>query len=133
MQARSRFLVCSFTAIILGACASASVPVHNFAAVPINAKSTPTLDDVGKAIIKAGAAAGWQMSDIKPGNILATYKIRSHLAVVEVTYSPTAYNIAFKSGDDSLRYNSEAQTIHQNYNGWVENLDVAIRTHVNAL
>jgi hypothetical protein len=133
MQASSRLLVCSFTAIILGACASASVPVHNFSAVPINAKSPATIDDVGKAILKAGAAAGWQMSDIRPGHILGTYKIRKHMAIVDVTYSPTAYNIAFKNGDDSLRYDSQAQTIHQNYNGWVENLDVVIRAHLSAL
>jgi hypothetical protein len=133
MQAISRFVIYSFIAITLGACASASVPVHNFSAVPINAKSAPTLDDVGKAIVKAGVAAGWQMSDIKPGHIIGTYKIRKHMAIVDVTYSPTAYNIAFKSGDDSLRYDSQAQTIHQNYNGWVENLDVVIRAHLNAL
>ena len=133
MQAISRFLIYSFFAIILGACASASVPVHNFSAVPITAKSTPTLDDVGKAIVKAGIAAGWQMSDIKPGYIIGTYKVRKHTAIVDVTYSPTTYNIVFKSGDENLKYDSQAQTIHQNYNGWVENLDVLIRAHVNSL
>jgi len=133
MQAISRLLICSFAAITVGACASASVPVRNFAAVPIGAKSPPTLDDVGKAIVKAGVAAGWQMSDIKPGYIIGTYKIRKHMAVVDVMYSTTTYNIAFKTGDESLRYDSQAQTIHQNYNGWVENLEVLIRAHVNAL
>lgn len=131
MQAISRFLICSFAAITVGACASASVPVHNFSAIPIGAKSNPTLDDVGKAIVKAGLVAGWQMSEVKPGYIIGTYRIRSHVAVVDVTYSTTTYDITFKSGDPGLKY--DGQTIHQNYNGWVENLEVLIRSHVNAL
>jgi hypothetical protein len=133
MQAVSRFVICSFAAITIGACASGSVPLHNFSAVPIGAKSPATLDDVGKAIVKAGVAAGWQMSDIKPGYIIGTYRIRKHMAVVDVTYSTTTYNITFKSGDESLRYDGQAQTIPQNYNGWVEKLDVLIRAHVDAL
>lgn len=131
MQAISRFLICSFAAITVGACASASVPVHNFSAVPIAAKSNPKLDDVGKAIVKAGTAAGWQMSDVKPGYIIGTYRIRRHVAVVDVTYTTTTYDITFKSGDPGLKY--DGQTIHQNYNEWVENLEVLIRSHVNAL
>ena len=131
MQTAFRFLMCSFVAITLAACASARVPVHNFSAVPIKAKSSPTLDDVGKAIVKAGAAAGWQMSEMKPGVILGTYKVRSHTAVVDVTYSTTAYSIAFKTGDAGLKYDGE--TIHQNYNSWVENLELVISSHLEAL
>jgi hypothetical protein len=131
MKVISRFLVYSFAAIAIVACASARVPVHNFSGVPTNAKSNATLDDVGKAIVKGGVAAGWQMSEIKPGVIIGTYKVRAHTAVVDVTYSTTAYNIAFKTGDDGLKY--DGQTIHQNYNGWVENLDLVIRSHLSAL
>jgi len=133
MQAISRFLFCSLAVIVIAACASGSVPVHNFSAVPITTKSGPTLDQVGKTIVKAGTAAGWQMSEIKPGHILATYKIRSHTAVVDVTYSTATYDITFKTGDPALKYDGQGQTIHQNYNGWVENLELIIRSHVNAL
>ena len=131
MHASSRLLIWSFVAITIGACASAQVPVRNFSAVPIGAKSNPTLDEVGKAIVKAGVAAGWQMSDVKPGYIIGTYRIRNHQAIVDVTYTATTYDITFKSGDQGLRY--DGQNIHQNYNGWVENLEVLIRSHVNAL
>jgi hypothetical protein len=133
MQASSRLLIWSFVAITIGACASAQVPVRNFSAVPIAAKANPTLDEVGKAIVKAGISAGWQMSDIKPGQIIGTYRIRRHIAVVDVAYTTASYNITFKSGDEGLKYDSQGQTIHQNYNGWVENLEVLIRAHVNAL
>lgn len=131
MQSISRFLCCSFALIAIGACASASVPVRNFSAVPIVAKSKPTLDEVGKAIVKAGTAGGWQMSDIKPGHIIATYKIRRHVAVADVTYSTSTYDIIFKSGDPGLKY--DGQTIHQNYNDWADNLELLIRSHVSAL
>ena len=131
MQAVSRFFVYSFVAIAIVACASAKVPVHNYSGVPISAKSNPTLDDVGKAIVKGGTAAGWQMSEIKPGAIIATYKVRTHTAVVDVKYTTATYDIVFQTGDPGLKY--DAGTIHQNYNTWVENLELLIRTHVNAL
>jgi hypothetical protein len=133
MQAVSRFLFYSLAVILIGGCASASMPVHNFSAVPIGAKSNPTLDEVGKAIVKGGATAGWQMTELKPGHILGSYRIRRHLAVVDVTYSTTTYNINFKSGDEGLKYDAQAQTIHQNYNAWVEELEKLIRSVLNAL
>ena len=131
MQTIARSLLHSFAVILVAACASASVPVHNFSGVPIGAKTPPTLDAVGKAIIAAGATAGWQMTQIKPGHIIATYKIRNHLAVVDVTYSTATYDITFKSGDAGLKY--DGQTIHENYNKWVEDLEMLVRSHVSAL
>jgi hypothetical protein len=131
MQAISRFLLWSALALVLAACASASVPVHNFTAVPVGAKSTPSLEDVGKAISRAGMAAGWQMSEVRPGHIIGSYRVRRHLAVVDVTYSTSTYDIKFKDGDAGLKY--DGQTIHQNYNTWVEELDKVIRAHLSAL
>jgi hypothetical protein len=131
MRTVSRFLICSFVVITIGACASARVPVHNFSEVPIKTKTNPTLDEVGKTIVKGGVAAGWQMSEMRPGVMIGTYKVRSHTAVVDVTYSTSAYNIIFKTGDEGLKY--EGGTIHQNYNAWVENLELLIRTHLEAL
>lgn len=124
-------LVAGATAIALVACASARVPVQNYQDVPIEAKSNPSLGDVSKAILTASLAAGWQANEIRPGNIVALYKIRSHLAVVDITYTTKSYNITFKEGDAGLKY--DGQTIHQNYNDWVQNLERVIRVHVNAL
>ncbi len=131
MQTIVQSLSYSFAVILVAACASGSVPVHNFSGVPIDAKAPPTLDAVSKAIVAAGATAGWQMTQIKPGHIIATYKIRNHLAVVDVAHSTTTYDITFKSGDAGLKY--DGHTIHENYNRWVEDLERLIRSHVNAL
>jgi len=133
MQAISGFLTWSALALVLAACASASVPVRDFTAVPINPKSTASLEDVGKAISRAGAAAGWQMSEVRPGHIVGSYRVRRHLAVVDVTYSASAYDIKFKDGDAGLKYDGQTKTIHQNYNTWVEELDKVIRAHLSAL
>src|SRR5215510_9275722 len=133
MQAISRFFFWAALAIVVGACASASVPVRNYSAVPITANSSPSLEAVGKAITRGGQSAGWQMSEVRPGYIVGTYRIRKHLAVVDVNYTASAYDITFKDGDEGLRYDSAAKTIHQNYNDWVSELERVIRVHVNGL
>jgi len=89
------------------------------------------MEQVGRAIVTGSMAAGWQANEVRPGNIVAVYKIRSHIAVVDIAYTTTSYNITFKEGDPGLKY--DGQTIHQNYNGWVESLERLIRTYTNAL
>lgn len=131
MQTISRFLFWPAVALVLLACASAIVPVHDFTNVSIAARSSVTQEEVGKTIAKAGAAAGWHMSEVRPGHIVGSYRIRSHLAVVDVTYSTSAFNIKFKDGDAGLKY--DGQNIHQNYNSWVEELEKVIRAHLSAL
>jgi len=131
MQGISRFFSWTAFAVVMAACASASVPVRNFNNVPVNAKQSPSLEDVGKAITRGGTAAGWQMSEVRPGHIVGTYRIRKHLAVVDVTYTASTYDIVFKDGDPGLRY--DGQNIHQNYNDWVAELEKVIRAHLSAL
>jgi hypothetical protein len=128
-----QFFSWSLVAVVVAACASAQQPVTNFSGVPLGAKSPPSLDQVGKAIRQAGAAAGWQMSDLKPGHILGVYKIRSHTAIVDVTYSTSTYDIKFREGDPGLRYDAAAGTIHEQYNKWVGELEKVIRAHANSL
>ncbi|HEX6529796.1 MAG TPA: hypothetical protein VF004_08265 [Burkholderiales bacterium] len=131
MQAISRICSWAAFAIVMAACASASVPVRNFSNVPLGAKQNPSLEEVGKAITRGGAAAGWQMSEVRPGHAVGTYRIRKHLAVVDVTYTTSTFDITFKDGDPGLRY--DGQNIHQNYNDWVGELEKVIRAHLSAL
>jgi len=126
-----KIVVAGATVVAIAACASARVPVHNYVDVPIAAKTNPTIEQVGRAIVNGSLAAGWQANEVRPGSIVALYKIRSHTAVVDIAYTTKSYNITFKEGDPGLKY--DGQTIHQNYNDWVENLERVVRTHVNAL
>ena len=91
----------------------------------------PSLEDVQKAIIAAGVGLNWQMVVAKPGEIIGTLNIRSHQAVVSIPYTTKNYSIVYKDSTN-LKYNAEKQTIHENYSGWIQRLDGAIRARLTA-
>ena len=91
----------------------------------------PSMDDVQKGIIAAGVGLGWQMQVAKPGEIIGTLNVRSHQAVVSIPYTTKSYSILYKDSNN-LKYNAEKQTIHENYSGWVQRLDGAIRSRLTA-
>jgi hypothetical protein len=125
-----KLLIALISVAAIAGCAR-NTPVYNVAEMPVEAsKPNPSLDEVGKAIIRAGATLGWQMKSVKPGQILGTLTLREHMAVVDVNYTPRTYSIQYK---DSSNLNYDGQTIHKNYNGWVQNLDKAIRAQLSAL
>lgn len=105
-----------------------------------NVKNTPittatgkemTLEQVTKAIVEAGAGLNWTMAVVKPGQIIGTLNLRSHTAVVDITYNTKTYDITYKDSVN-LKYNAEKNTIHQNYRGWIMNLDNAIKGRLTA-
>ena len=105
-------------------------PVYNVDSTRIQSSSikpNPTLDDVGKAIQLAGTQLDWLMEPIKPGHIVGTLQVRTHVAVVDIHYNTTAYSIHYKSSSN-LDYDGES--IHPNYNGWVKRLNSAIHAEM---
>ncbi len=117
--------------VLLAAGCRGSVPIYNVTDAPVAAsKPNPSLDEVGKVIIRAGASLGWQMKETRPGQILGTLYLRNHVAVVDVNYSVKSYSIRYK---DSTELNYDGQNIHANYNGWIQNLDNRIRAQLSAL
>jgi hypothetical protein len=116
-------------ATLIAGCAGA--PVYNVSGSPVNTNSgKASLDDVGKAITQAGINLGWQMNTVKPGHIVGTLNLRSHSAIVDVTYNTKSYDIAYK---DSSNLNYNGSTIHKNYNGWVQNLDRKIQAQLSGI
>jgi len=103
-----------------------SRPVMNVAAEPVVVApgKTATSDDVRDAIMRAGAGLGWTMRPAAPGTINGTLSLRGHSAVIDVEYNPKSYNIAYRSSTNLDASNGQ---IHKNYNGWIENLNNAIR------
>lgn len=96
-----------------------------------------TLDQVTKAIVLAGMGLKWEMNVVSPGHIIATLNLRGHQAVVDIPYNTSTYSIIYKSsvnltmtpvGKKVPVPQSPPDLIHSNYNGWIENLDSAIRT-----
>jgi hypothetical protein len=130
MQSTKWIAACA-SAVLLLASGCGTKPVYNVNASPVaTSKSNPTQADVEKAILRAGAALGWQMKPTKPGHILGTLNLRTHVAVVDVDYTPTTYSIKYK---DSTNLDYDGTNIHNNYNGWIQNLEKGIRTQLSLL
>jgi hypothetical protein len=102
--------------------------IYNVKDAPINTASgsTPSLEDVQKAIITAGTGLNWSMAVVKPGHIVGTLNVRSHTAVVDIMYNSKTYSITYKDSTN-LKYDAEKKTIHGQYRSWIQDLDNNIR------
>ncbi len=95
-------------------------------------KKEMTQDDVFKAITRAAGGLGWIVQKQSDGVVKVTLNIRDHQAVVLINYSATDYSITYESSVN-LKYDVSEQTIHSNYNGWIQNLDNAIKLQISLL
>jgi hypothetical protein len=129
--------------------ARSSVPIVNFDNVGIVTSSGKKLDNeqVRQVITKAAAVHEWTIKPIGDNKVLAVVDVRGkHTATVEITWTPEAFNIHYKSSVNlnyeekafgspaqyrSERSNVEAgpaadrplvPAIHPHYNKWVETL-----------
>ena len=127
----SNVIILSAVVILLVACAP--IPVHNVNNAPINVSSSNyDLSDVTKAIQSAGTGLGWQMKEETPGHIVGSLYLRSHVAVVDITYTLDDYSINYKDSTN-LKYNPGSNSIHSSYNRWIGNLTKAIDTQLIAI
>jgi hypothetical protein len=86
--------------------------------------------DVAKAIKMAGLRYGWEMEETGPGLMTGTLHLRDHVAVVSIKYDTTSYEIDYKESQNLL-HNAKRNTIHDNYNRWVNNLGEEIRVQLD--
>jgi hypothetical protein len=125
-------VICLAIAVMVTGCrGGAQIYQVKDAPVQTSTGTQPSLEEVQKAIITAGAGLGWQMAVTKPGEIIGTLNIRSHQAVVSIPYTTKNYSILYKDSRN-LHYDAERQTIHRNYSGWIQRLDSAIRSRLSA-
>lgn len=104
-------------------------PIQNYN-TPITPKYTNmSMDKIEKSILSAGSVLGWKMEKIKDGEIIGTLALRKHLAQVKVLYNTKNYQILYLNSS-ALEYDHQAQTIHNNYNGWVQNLNTGIQRNL---
>lgn len=122
----------SLVLVLLTAACVSTIPVYNVAnqAVVTVAGKPLVLEDVSKAIFRAGGTLGWSMKQIEPGYIVGTLKLREHIAIVDIRYTAQAYSINYK---DSTNLKYDGANIHGNYNGWIRNLNNAIKTQLLVL
>jgi len=123
--------VCLVLVAMIGCRGGAKIYQVQDAPVQTASGKSLSMEEVRKEIVAAGVAAGWQMAVSKPGEILGTLNIRSHQAVVSIPYTTKTYSILYKDSMN-LKYDAEAQTIHENYASWIQRLDGAIRTRLAA-
>ena len=124
-----RILAILLAAVSIAACTTA--PIHNVSNAPITSASGKALtdDQVKSAIIRAGAALGWQMHEIAPGKLGASIALRKHTAEIEIPYSTKQYSIVYKN---SINLDEKGGQIHKNYNGWIQNLTRGINAQLSA-
>ena len=116
-------------AVFLSGCRTA--PIYNVENAPVDtASKTIKLSDMTKAIKDAAVGLGWMTKTVKPGHIVATLSVRTHVAVVDIRYTTKTYSISYK---DSVELKYDGTNIHSNYNSWVKNLDSRIRIQINSM
>jgi hypothetical protein len=127
MQRLSKKILSTFsvlaTAILLTACGAKPVKNVESNAVPSNIKSA---EQVKLAIQRAGTGLGWMIKEKDSHTLEGTLLLRKHIAQITIPYSKTEYSLLYKTSEN-LSYDQEANTIHNNYNGWIMNLDRAIQ------
>jgi hypothetical protein len=118
-------------AISLGGCArtAAILKLEQVPITTVDGKALTTAQ-VRQAIIVGGTSLGWRFTDAGAGKLEGTLALRDHTAVVDIPYNSKSYSILYKRSEKLGEANG---TIHSNYNGWVQNLDRAIRTEIARL
>lgn len=121
-------MVC-LSVFMLASCRTAPINnVHNVA-IASHASQPLGMDAIQHAILKAGEGLGWSMEPIRPGHIEGTLNVRSHQAVVDITYDASTYNIQYKS---SMNLRQSGGKIHRRYNTWIKNLKLAINENLSS-
>jgi len=120
-SAAFRMVILLVAGLALGSCRGA--PVYNVNSSTMASSPNATLEQVANAIQRAGISLGWQMIEKGPSAMEGRLNLRSHVAVVSITFDTKQFSIFYK---DSNNLNYDGNTIHKNYNGWVQNLEKAI-------
>ncbi|WP_394173835.1 putative periplasmic lipoprotein [Thalassotalea litorea] len=115
--------------LTLAGCAKTQ-PVYNVSehAVPANVESSKVQD----SIIDALKYKRWTIEEKKPGEVVANIYVRSHQARIRITYDTQNYNIEYVDSSN-LKYSEQKNTIHRNYNKWIQLLEQEIDTRLNNL
>ncbi len=80
--------------------------------------------DVREVILRAMATRGWRLKGEEGNTIQAQLAVRSHVGVVDITYTKTEIEFNHVSSanlDESVSESGEKR-IHSNYNTWLANL-----------
>jgi hypothetical protein len=112
--------------LLLGGCKTE--PIYDVTAAPIPVMGkVVSLEDVTKAMMRAGTRAGWQMLPERPGRLTAEHIRGKHRALVDIEHDTKTYTIKYR---DSTNLRSDGAQIHRLYNTWIQSLDRSIRAEM---
>lgn len=117
-----------FAGLAIASCRTA--PVYNVQSSTMATSASASLEDVSRTIKQAGAGLGWQMVEKGPGHIEGKLLIRKHMAQVDIRFDTKTFSIIYQ---DSANLKYDGSVIHNNYNGWVQNLEKAILAQTSAI
>ncbi len=143
-----KYLYTIFLLLIFGGCAEvekayedtkATVlnlePIYNVINKPI-VTLTPidklTIEDIEKAIIRAGASENWVFKRIRKGKLEGSLYRDDRLAEIIIVFNKNRYSIFYKDSSN-LRFDNEYKMIYEDYNTWIKNLQQAINAKLGAL
>ena len=124
--------IAAVAAVLLLTAFGSGAPIRNIVNAPIPPNPAATMENIEKAMIRAGGTLGWKMTPKGPGNVEGVLDIRKHQAIIDITYDTKTYSVTYRTSTN-LDYNEANKTIHSNYNGWIQNLDRAIQANVRTL
>jgi hypothetical protein len=121
-----KVLIPAIVLVVVG-CRTVPRTMYEVDRAPIVASSALSMAEVEKAIRAGGASSGWVMTTLGTGNVEGSYAQSRSRAVVAVTYDTATFSIKYKDSEN-LRYEGDKISVH--YNGWVQNLERAIRAQL---
>ena len=113
----------AFTVFIL----AATIAHARTEIVDINDVAIPAgldLETITISITAGAADRRWTPKVVGPGHVEAHLYIRSHVAIIDITFDESAYSITYK---DSENLDYKDGRIHRNYNRWVANLNQTLQ------
>ena len=142
----TRIQILTVLSLWLVGCQSALISMPNIYNQSIN--SNLSRDKSREAIEFGAISAGWAVDNVSDGQVIATYRIRSHSAIVSIGYSSDGYGIFYKnsynmkvkcgtrpasgshtisSGQSGCPDGTVPTHIHHNYKLWVDRLNNSIQ------
>lgn len=120
---RRRALILALVAGVSIAGCVRTQPIYNITNAPLPRSpgaAEPTTQQVARAIYAAGKRLGWQIHEVRPGEMTGTLRLRAHVAVVSIVHDTSKFSIRYK---DSTNLLHAGDVIHRNYNNWIRNLE----------
>ena len=129
-RALKLFLMTGVVMLFMAGCVTQPIYTVDNAMIVSSTDKNLKLEDIKKAIIKAGSMRGWVIKEVEPGHLVGTLFARKHMAKVNINYDNKSYSITYA---DSENLNYDGDMIHGSYNKWVKNLQRDIEVQLNIL